>query len=86
MTVPSIKVAANANGTCSSCLRNRVVAGKKPISSPVIGSVMVFSCWKSFLLESIFETPLTPHRTPRSYSWCFQYSVNTVHQMALARP
>jgi hypothetical protein len=44
MTVPSIKVAANANGTCSSCLRNRVVAGKKPISSPVIGSVMVFSC------------------------------------------
>ena len=86
MKAQSEQAAIMANGICSNCLWKRLDAGKKPTCSPVTGSVIVFSGSKSFFLTSILETPLTPQRTLRSTSWCFQYSVKTVHHRALARP
>ena len=86
INAPNSEAAASAKGTCSSCLCNRTFTGNIPTFSPVMGSVVMCSCLKFFLLCSMRETPRTPQRTPRSTSWCFQYSVKTVHQRQLTIP
>lgn len=82
MITPKATAATSANGTWSSCVCSRLVAGYTPRISPVVSSRTSLSGLNSRLFSRKTETPLDCHRQLRSSSWCFQYSMKTIHHRA----